>query len=108
MSVGRLTGEYGVTGHGVLVEHLTPKEAMDTILTLTSKSTPQYNQAYVLQIGPMVKADEWGIAVGDRVLVQGSYVPVPRAKEDDSPRELGILDPTSIKCVLKETGLARN
>lgn len=99
---GKINGQYTVTGHGVLVEHLTAKEAMGTELTLSNKATAVYNQAYVVQIGPMVKKDEWGIKEGDRVLIQGSYVPVPRAKGDDCSRELGIIDPTGIKCVLKE------
>lgn len=100
--VGKLTGEYQVVGMGILVEHLTAKEAMGTSLTLTSKSTPQYNQAYILQVGPMVKLEEWGFKTGDRVLLQGNYVPVPRPKNEENPRELGIVDPSAVKCVLRE------
>jgi len=106
--VGKLNGQYEVVGMGILVEHLTAKEAMGTELTLGNKSTPQYNQAYILQIGPMIKAQEWGFQVGDRVLLQGNYVPVPRAKGDDNPRQLGVIDPAGIKCVLQESFVETN
>lgn len=101
-TVGKINGKYTVTGLGILVEHLTSAESMGTELTLSTKAKPFYNQAYILQIGPMVKKEEWGIEEGDRVLVQGNFTPVPRAKNDTNPRDLGILDPSGIKCVLKE------
>jgi hypothetical protein len=99
----KLSGEYSITGHGVLVEHLTPQESMGTMLSVSDRSQVVYYQAFVQQIGPMVKPDEWGFKVGDRILLSGNSVPVPRRKDDMNPRNLGVIDPTSIRCILKES-----
>ena len=95
--VGAIAGAKA-TGSMVLVEMLTAQEAMGTIITIgdNTKAPPQ---GYIVDIGPALEADKWGIKVGDRVLLQGSYVPVPHRK---SGRELGVVQAHDIKCVLQE------
>lgn len=103
--MARLLGRAGsivgakATGSMVLVEMLTAQEAIGTVLTIgeNSKGPPQ---GYIVDIGPALEADKWGIKVGDRVLLQGSYVPVPKVRSGG--RELGIVQAHDIKCVLQE------
>lgn len=84
----------------ILVEMLTPEESMGTRLELSNaKSVP--NQAYVLDVGPAVKVEDYGIRVGNRVLLQGTFVPVPRIP-GTSGRELAIVDPSTVKCIFVE------
>lgn len=86
-------------GTMILVEMLTPQEAMGTKLALGVNAKPSAPQGYIVDIGPAIKADEWGIKVGDRVLLQGTYVPVPYS---NGQREFGVVMPHDIKCVLQE------
>ena len=85
-------------GNQVLVERLTEGETLGSTL-LTSNSDKPSNQGIVLAIGPQVNKEN-GIKVGDRVLLQGSFVPVP--KYDDSHREKNLVLPDMIKAVLAE------
>jgi len=101
--VGHIT-EVKPAGFNVLVEMLTPQELMNTKFELVEATTAgQPPQAYILAIGPGVKTEEYGIKVGDRVLLQGSYVPVP--DYGDSPRKRGLVQPHDIKAVLAESNL---
>lgn len=84
----------------ILVERLNAAEVMGTILTVNDNSDYGAPQGYVLALGPSVKADECGIHVGDRVLITGTYVPVPNF--DGSARERGLLELHNIKAVLVE------
>jgi len=84
-------------GGFVLVEMLTSEEVLATRLELpNAKGVPP--QAYILDIGPAVDS-LYGLAQGQRVLLQGSFVPVPRFKEG---RDLGVVSPSDIKCILLE------
>ena len=84
-------------GGFVLVEMLTSEEALATRLEIpNSKSLPP--QAYILDIGPAIDA-KYGLEIGQRILLQGTYVPVPKFKEG---RDLGIVNPSDIKCILIE------
>lgn len=86
-------------GSLVLVEILSDQEAVGTRLTVTKiQGTPP--QAFVLDIGPAFKPADWGVKVGDRVILQGNYVPVPTPEGD---RQKGIVEPHTIKCVLEES-----
>jgi hypothetical protein len=87
------------TGTMIIVEMLTAQECAGTILSLGS-TKPSSPQGYIVDIGPALKPEEWGIKVGDRVLLQGSYVPVPFNRTAD--RELGVVMAHDIKCVLEE------
>lgn len=104
--MARLLGKAGTlvgakaTGSMVLVEMLSAQESMNTVLVVgeNAKAPPQ---GYIVDIGPALEADKWGIKVGDRVLLQGTYVPVPLPKGNRT-RELGIVQAHDIKCVLQE------
>ena len=91
-------------GFNVLVEMLTPQELMNTKFELSEGSTTgQSPQGYVLAIGPGVKADDYGIKVGNRVLLQGQYVPVP--DYGNSLRKRGLVQPHDIKAILIESNI---
>lgn len=85
-------------GNQVLVERLNESELINSSLLISTNSSPS-NQGYVLALGPMV-SKEYNIQVGDRVFLQGSYVPLPNF--DDSNREKNLLYPDMIKAVLNE------
>jgi hypothetical protein len=84
------------TGTFIVVERLSNKEAQGTRLTIQGES----EQGFVVDVGPALEKEKWGINVGDRVLLQGTFVPVPKIGE--GTRNLAIADPHSIKCVLVE------
>lgn len=85
-------------GNQVLVERLNESELINSSLLISTNSSPS-NQGYVLAIGPMV-SKECNIKVGDRVFLQGSYVPLPNF--DNSNREKNLLYPDMIKAILNE------
>ena len=85
-------------GSQILIELLTVQEVMNTNLFL--KNSKQHNeyQGFVLGHGPGVDPAIYGFAVGDRVLLSGSGVPVPSS--NDTERERILMEPHSIKAVL--------
>jgi co-chaperonin GroES (HSP10) len=95
---GAITG-IKAAGTFVVVAMLTPEESFGTVLTLSEK-TKAPPQGYIIDIGPSLDSEKWGIKKGDRVLLQGTYVPVPG--HQDNGRELGIVQPHDIKCILLE------
>lgn len=59
-------------------------------------------QGRVLDIGPGLPQD-FGIKVGDRVLLQGSFVPLPKMSDNrDGDRERALVEPHTIKAILIE------
>lgn len=59
-------------------------------------------QGRVLDIGPGLPK-EFGIKVGDRVLLQGSFVPLPKLSDHrDGDRERALVEPHTIKAILLE------
>ena len=95
---GRIVGAKP-TGALVLVEILEAQEALGTRLSVGKNSMGDCPQAYVLDMGPNVEKDKWGFDIGDRVLLQGSYNPLPNW---DGLRDKGIVECHAIKSVLKE------
>jgi co-chaperonin GroES (HSP10) len=87
-------------GSTILVEMLNGDEVLSTKLYVNKDVSVGAPQAYVLALGPKLNADEVGIKVGDRVMLQGSYVPVP--KFDDSSRQRGIVELHGVKAILEE------
>lgn len=87
-------------GCTVLVEMLSPNELLGTKLYVNEKSAVgSAPQAYVLALGSMLKED-CGLKVGDRVLLQGIYVPVPEFGK--SSRAKGVVELHGIKAILVE------
>lgn len=84
----------------ILVEHLSPQEVMGSVLTLSDNSDVGTPQAYVLAIGPGLDQSKLGFVVGDRVIVQGNFVPMPRPEGQTRP--LGVVEIHNIKAVLEE------
>ena len=85
-------------GNQVLVERIFESELLEfeTELLVSTNDKPS-NQGFVLAIGPTVD-DKVNIKVGDRVLLQGSFVPVP--KYGTGTREQNLVYPDMIKAVL--------
>jgi hypothetical protein len=86
-------------GSQILVELLSDQESMNTRLSV-GKASGIPPQAFIVDIGPASAEAPWGFEVGDRVLLQGNYVPVPKFNDND--REYGMVEPTAIKCILAE------
>lgn len=87
-------------GSSILIEHLSTQEVLGTGLFVgenaDSGSAPQ---AYVVALGPKLDADS-GIKVGDRIIVQGTFIPVPNLSANRRVR--GIVEIHNIKAVLTE------
>ncbi len=83
------------TGTFVVVEMLSKNEASGSRLFQPGKS----EQGIIRDIGPALEKDKWGIKVGDRVLMQGTSVPVPSLGDG---REYHVVDTHTIKCILLE------
>lgn len=59
-------------------------------------------QGRVLDVGPGLPK-EFGVKVGDRVLLAGTFVPLPRLSDQrDGDRERALVEPHTIKAVLIE------
>jgi hypothetical protein len=86
------------TGSYVIVEMLTAQEAMGTQFYV-GEASQDAPQAIVLDVGPQVEQDKWNIHIGDRVVCQGKYTPLPQFREG---RKMGVLMPSDIKAVLTE------
>ena len=85
-------------GNQVLIERLTVEEATGASTILSVNSSELSNQAIILDIGPMVPKD-YGISVGDRVMLQGSFVPADLAGEHSNKN---LVFPDMIKAILKD------
>lgn len=86
----------------ILVEHLKADEVNQSSLIVNENADYGAPQAYIIELGPSVPPES-GLSVGDRVLLQGSYIPVPNF--DRHPRERGLVEMHNVKAVLKESGL---
>ena len=101
MAVPKVVGCRPV-GSQVLVEHLTDNEMLGTSLSLPSGKTSGGNevqQSIILDYGPGFDPKNWGYDKGDRVMVVGSYNPVPKLRPDQE-REMGIIEPHNVRAVL--------
>lgn len=81
-------------GSLVLIENLSAQETYGTKLHLEGAKV-ETPQAIVLAIGPAVDAAKYGFSVGDRVVVQGTCVPVP-----GNGKNLALVEPHTIKGVI--------
>ena len=88
------------TGSQIMVELLTAQEALGTNMHVTDQAEVGSPQAYITAFGPGLKVEEVGLKIGDRVLLQGTFVPVP--KYDNNPRRRGLLEIHNVKAVLEE------
>ena len=90
-------------GSQILVELLTPQEILGTSLHLNegAKTVSGAPQAYVLEVGPAVDPN-YGVKTGDRVVLQGTFVPLPEAASLGGHRPKACIDPHTIKAILVE------
>lgn len=94
----------GVTpfGSSILVEMLSAGEQLGTNLAIVGKdgkpvATHGAPQGIVVAFGSKLDTKDLGLNLGDRVLLQGNYVPVP--KFDDNHRDRGIVELHNIKAI---------
>jgi len=96
-------------GGQILVEVYSEEELSDSPIILPDNAKGKASlgvggapQGRVLDIGPGLPA-EFGIKVGDRVLLQGSFVPLPKLSDQrDGDRERALVEPHTIKALLIE------
>ncbi len=88
-------------GGTILVEMLTKQEALGTKFHVSEGVEAGAPQAYIVAFGTKFNVEDSGLAIGDRVMLQGRYVPVP--KYDNSHRQRGIVELHEVKAVLEET-----
>lgn len=87
-------------GSSILIENLKADEIMGTSLYVQEDAeTEGAPQAYIVELGPKVD-DDCGLSVGDRVYVQGSFIPV--INTSGNGRERGILEIHNIKGIIEE------
>lgn len=86
-------------GSMVLIEHLNADEALGTNLVISEETDVGSPQAYVVGFGPKVPED-CGLKIGDRVMLQGTYVPI--LNFDNHPRRRGLVEIHNIKAILVE------
>ncbi len=85
-------------GYSIIVEMLTEGEVSGSSLLLSHHSK-ESNHAYVRDVGPLVD-EKAGVKVGDLVIVQGNYIPVPNPS--DTQRKWGSVELHAIKAVLNK------
>ena len=84
----------------VLVGMLDAKEILGTVLEVPGESPDVGSpQGHILKVGSMVDPD-FGLEPGQRVLLQGTFVPVPQYGDED--RIKGLVNPHDIKAILEE------
>jgi hypothetical protein len=89
-------------GSSVLVEMLKPDEVLNTKLYVGAKAdSGSAPQGYVLELGPNLKSEEIGLRAGNRVILQGTFIPV--INFDGNKRERGIVELHNIKAVIEES-----
>lgn len=99
VSVPKLKG-ISPAGSTILIEMLNADEALGTRLYVKDNTDVGAPQAYILAFGPNVKQDEVHLKVGDRVLLQGTFVPAPNY--NNNKRQSGLVEIHNIKAVLHE------
>tara|TARA_Y100000034_G_scaffold6762_1_gene7446 strand:- start:8740 stop:9105 length:366 start_codon:yes stop_codon:yes gene_type:complete len=92
-------------GSSLLVEMLNADEILNTDFYIGDNVDTGPPQAYIVDLGPSLKdqidkGEAVFLSVGDRVLLQGTYVPVPNW--DDSHRERGLVEFHNIKAIIEE------
>lgn len=90
-------------GTGILVELLTPDEAFGSSLYIPNNTKMPAIQGTIIDVGPALNRQEWGIELGDRVVLWGEFVEVPKPKtaNQNTNKRWGIFPPHAIKAVLK-------
>lgn len=88
-------------GSTVLIEILNPDEVLGTSLYINKETkVGSAPQAYVVALGSKLDPDV-GLKPGDRVLVQGTFIPVDNVG-DNPKRSWGIVEMHNIKAILEE------
>lgn len=92
-------------GSSLMVEMLNPDEILNTNFYVGEDTETGPPQAYITDIGPGLKSmidkgESIYIKVGDRVLLQGTYIPVPNW--DDNARKRGLVEFHNVKAVIVE------
>lgn len=88
-------------GSSILVENLNPDEMLGTKLYVKTDAKLEIApQAYIVEFGPEL-AGKTALQVGDRITVQGNFVPVVNPNVG-ATRKWGIIELHNVKAVLVE------
>lgn len=92
-------------GSSLLVEMLNSDEILNTDFYVGDADIGGPPQAYIVAVGPGLKdkidnGENIWLNVGDRVLLQGTFVPVPNW--DNHHRERGLVEFHNIKAIIEE------
>ena len=88
-------------GSSILIENVKADEVLGTTLYVQKDAeTEGAPQAYVVELGPKL-GEDCGLKVGDRIVVQGNFIPVINV--GNSGRERGIIEIHNVKAVIEET-----
>lgn len=88
-------------GSSILIEHLSAQELLGTELYVSEDTKVDgAPQAYIVALGSKLNEDS-GLKVGDRVIVQGTFVPMPSLAHNGRVR--GVVEVHNIKAILRES-----
>ena len=93
-------------GSTILVELLSNQELTSSLIKLSGKQgggqeKGNANQGYIVALGNGLPADVT-LAVGDRVLINGGFIPVPEVDGVPEGRVRGLVEYHSVKAKLAE------
>ena len=86
-------------GSSILVQRLSPAEAMGTNLYVSDDAQAQVPQVRIVAFGPNLKPEDVGLKVGDRLVCVGTSSLVPSI---DGKHEYNVLELHNVKAVLEE------
>ena len=87
-------------GSSILIENLNPDEILGTDLIINDDAEIDgAPQAYVLELGPKLPENS-GIKIGDRIVIQGSFIPVINTEKNNRVR--GVIELHNIKAIVEE------
>lgn len=94
------------TGATILVEMLSQQELTSGLIKTVHQAAGQgqqgtSNQGYIIAFGPSLPTNA-GLAIGDRVLVNGPFIPVPVVDGVPEGRVRGLVEYVTVKAILAE------
>jgi hypothetical protein len=93
------------TGATILVEMLSQQELTSGLIKTVHQAEGDKkgtsNQGYIIAFGPSLPTNA-GLAIGDRVLVNGPFIPVPVTDGVPDGRVRGLVEYVTVKAILAE------
>lgn len=86
-------------GYSIIIELLSEQETLVNSTLILSNKDKESNHAFVKSVGPLVD-EKSTLKVGDLVLFQGNYTPVPNPT--DNNRKWASVELHTIKAILEQ------